>query len=136
MSTATTPSVAMDGYGQSLLGHNYYSFNLLHPSYHDEQSFNVDCNLDDGFGFDPSPTGQTVLDQCSSAADLIIAKPYPTPFQLSPACLLQQKCDHTQLPTGQSHALLVPDLTSGAGRTSAEPNYGAVRLLQNDLDKY
>lgn len=136
MLAATTPSVVMDGYGQSLWGHNYYSFNLLHPSYHDEQSFNVDCDLDDGFGFDPPPRGQTMLDQYSSTADLITAKPYPTPFQLSPACLLQRKSDHTLLPTGPSHALLGPGFTSVAGRTSAEPNCGAVRFLQNDLGKY
>ena len=119
----------MDGYGQSLLGHNYYSFNLLRPSYHDEQSFKVDCSLDDGgFGFDPSPTEQVMLGQYPNTTDLLTANTYQLPSQLSPTFLLQHSNDHSQLPTAQYSNLLVPGFPNGAGRTSAEPNYEAVRL--------
>lgn len=129
MSAATASSVAMDGYGQSLLGHNYYGFNLLQPSYHDEQSFKVDCSLDDGgFGFDPSPTEEAMLGQYPNTTDLLTASTYQLPSQLSPTFLFQHSNDHSQLPMAQYSTLFVPGLPNGVGCTSAEPNYEAVRL--------
>src|SRR2546421_2460688 len=122
----------MDSYSQPFPGHNYYGFNLLHPSYHNEQSFKADCSLDDAFGFGPSLTEQTMLDQYPNTADLLTPETYQPPCQPWPMCLLQPNIHHTEPPISQYSTFLVPSFASGAGRTPTEPSCEAVRLPIND----
>jgi hypothetical protein len=126
----------MDGYGQPFLGHNHYGFNLLHPSYHNEQSFKVDCSLDDAFGFDPPLAEQTMLDQYPNTADLLTPETYRLPCQPLPTSLLQPNNHHAEPPIAQYSTFLVPDFASGAGRTPTEPICEAVRLPINDTGEY
>lgn len=120
----------MDGYGQSFLGSNYYSFNLLQPSYHDEQAFNMDCSFDDGFGFDPSPTEHTMLGRSFDVAELLSVKPLQTPCQIAPSCLLRQSNDQMLAPGGYNNSRVGPSCISDVGYAVAEALDKEVRLLR------
>jgi hypothetical protein len=112
----------MDGYGHTLSGRNFYSFNVLRPSYHQDQQFTCDGALDDGFGFDPSPKEQSMIRQNSATSNLLCASAFQSPcqFPTSPTCLLQQSIDQVLGSSGQrsSQNVLSP-VTSDAGVTAA-----------------
>jgi hypothetical protein len=125
----------MDGYGQPPIGRNFYSYNLLRPSYHQEQQFGCDYSFDDGFGFDPSPSEQIMHDQSLFTADLLGARTYQMPYQLSPASLQQQNEDQAKVLTGQNSGRHVLSPIAGAGHAPAVSRYKEVRLPQPSLAK-
>jgi hypothetical protein len=125
----------MDGYGHTHSGHNFYSFNVLLPSYHQDQQFICDDALDNGFGFDP-PKEQSMVEQNSATGDLLYASTFQLPHQFSPspACLLQQSIDQVLGSSGQSSQNVLSPVT-GAGGATAASQYKDVKLSQSNSAK-
>lgn len=132
MPTAIASSITMDGYGQSSARHNFYSFNLLQPSYHQEQQFTDEFSFDDGFGFDPRATEQITLGQFPDIGDLLSSRTCPPPCQLSPARLIPQSSDLARVSIGQTSSGHVAGPFTGAGGISAVLEHDEVRLLRAD----
>src|SRR5947209_14509495 len=109
----------MDGYGHTPSGHNFYSFNVLLPSYHQDQLFTCDDDaLDNGFGFDPSPKEQSMTEQSSATGHLLYASTFQLPRQFSPSptCLLQHSIDQVLCSREQKNSQNVSDpITSYRG---------------------
>lgn len=127
----------MDGYGHTHSRHNFYSFNLLLPSYHQDQQFICDDALDNGFGFDPSPKEQSMVEQNSATGDLLYASTFQLPHQFSPspACLLQQSIDQVLGSSGQKSSQNVLSPVTGAGGATAASQYKDVKLSQPNSAK-
>ena len=127
----------MDGYGHTHSGHNFYSFNVLLPSYHQDQQFICDDALDNGFGFDPSPKEQSMDEQNSATGDLLYASTFQLPrqFSPSPACLLQQSIDQVLGSSGQKSSQNILSPVTGAGGATAASQYKDVKLSQPNSAK-
>jgi hypothetical protein len=128
----------MDGYGHTHSGHNFYSFNVLLPSYHQDQQFICDDAPDNGFGFDPSPKEQSTVEQNPATGDLLCASTFQLPYQFSPAptCLLRRSIDQVLGSSGQksSQNVLSPATSAGGGTTAAS-QYQDVKLSQPNSAK-
>ena len=120
----------MDGYGHTPSGHNFYSFNVLLPSYHQDLQFTRDDALDNGFGFDPSPKEQSMVEQNSATVDLLYASTFQLPgqFSLSPACLMQESIDQVLASSGQKSSQNVPSPVTDDGGATAASQYKAAKL--------
>jgi hypothetical protein len=122
----------MDGYGHTPSGRNFYSFNVLLPSYHQDQQFTCDNALDNGFGFDPSPKEQSMVEQTLATGDLLYASTFQPPRQFfpSPACLLQQSIDQVLGSSGQTSSQNGPGPVTGDGGATAASQYKDGKLSQ------
>jgi hypothetical protein len=127
----------MDGYGHTHSGHNFYSFNVLLPSYHQDQQFICDDALDNGFGFDPSPKEQSMVEQNPATGDLLYASTFqlPSQFSPSPGCLPQQSIDQVLGSSGQMSGQNVLSLVTGTGGARAASQYKDVKLSQPNSAK-
>jgi hypothetical protein len=127
----------MDGYGHTHSGHNFYGFNVLLPSYHQDQQFICDDALDNGFGFDPSPKEQSMIEQNLATGDLLYTSTFQLSHQFSPssACLLQQSVDQMLGSSGQKSSQNVQSPVAGAGGATAASRYKDVKLSQPNLAK-
>jgi hypothetical protein len=125
----------MDGYGHTPSGHNFYSFNVLLPSYHQDQQFTCDDALDNGFGFDPSPNEQSMVEQNPATGDLLHASTFQPSRQFCPSrmCLLQESIDQVLGSSGQKNSQNVPDPVTVNGGATAASQYKDVKLSQPNL---
>jgi hypothetical protein len=132
VSTAGPWPIIMDGYGHTQSGRNFYSFNVLLPSYHQDQQFICDDVLDNGFGFDPSPKEQSMVEQDPATGDLLYASTFQLPCQSSPApaCLLQQSIDQVLGSRGQKSSQNILSPATSAGGATAASQYKDVKLSQ------
>ena len=128
--TGTTWPIIMDGYGHTPSGHNFYSFNVLLPSYHQDQQFTCDDALDNDFGFDPSPNEQSTVEQSSATDDLLYASTFQPPRQFSPSrtCLLQESIDQVLGSGRQKSSQNVPGPVTVNGGPIAASRYKDVKL--------